>query len=270
VFEKSPFDPSCDASESNECLIGVGAFVVSSGDPPELFEVGEGIFDGVSASVNALAEGPGGATVGFGRDNGGGPDLLHNILNDGVTVVSLVRQNGEWSGTIVEPQECLSLGAVVDMAAGEDEVDGPSGGIGEQVNLGCQTAARSPQRLITTTFGARGVLMRPHHGGVHHEHEEGSMALAQSLQNEGPQPATNPLPEPTVNGLPLAESIRQRTPGRAVATEPEQPREHQSVILARSPTTILFCDMSLAPPCVNFFKAVIDGQIASRCITPAI
>lgn len=267
MFEKSQFNPSCDASQCNEGSIGVGAFVVSGSDASELLEVSEGIFDSVAVSVNGLAEGPGDATVCFGRDNGSGPDLLHNILNDGVTVVSLVRQNGQRPRAVVESQQGFGLSAVVNMTASKDKVYGPSSSIGEQVNLGCQSAPRAPQSLIATTLSASGVLMRPHHGRVDHEHEEGSMSLAQSLQNEGPQSFTNPLPEPTVDGLPLPEAIRQGTPWRTVAAKPKHPREHQNVILARSTTLVLFCDMGFATPCVNFFRSANGGDRTSCCIT---
>ena len=268
MFEKSQFDPSCDTSESDEGLVGFGEFVVSCGDASELLEVCEGIFDGMSVSVNALAEGSGAATVGLGRDNGCGPDLLHNILNDGVTVVSLVRQNGDRSRAIVVSQQSLGLRAIMDLAAGEDEVDGPPGGISEQVNFGGQAATRSPQGLIVTASGASGMLVRPHDSRVDHEHEKRAMTPTQALQDKSPKPTADPRAEAAIDRLPLAKTLRQRTPRRPVTGHPKHPREHQNVILARTPTAILFCDMTLALPCVNFFKAAIGGEIASCCITP--
>ncbi len=71
------------------------------------------------------------------------------MIEDGVGVIALVGDDG-FSAEIAEQRN--GLGAVVGLAAGQNEAQGQAQSVGEQVNLGCQTSSTPPQSGFLNPF----------------------------------------------------------------------------------------------------------------------
>ncbi len=95
------------------------------------FEVREGSFNPVALFVKGLVEAPLHLAHASGRDYG--LDFaLGQMGEDGIGVVALVGDDG-LGPEVAEQRD--SLGAVVGLAAGQNEAERKAQGIGEQVNL---------------------------------------------------------------------------------------------------------------------------------------
>ena len=71
------------------------------------------------------------------------------MLDDGVRIVALVGEHGLG---LVLAQQRDGLGAVIDLAARDQKVQGQAELIAEQMNLGRQTSSGTPQSLVRAPF----------------------------------------------------------------------------------------------------------------------
>lgn len=86
--------------------------------------------------------------VAFGRDHRLGSHGF-NVFHNGVRVVAFVGQHGLG---LVLAQQSDGLRAVVDLSAGDEEVDRQTILVGEQMDLGRQTSSGTPQSLVRAPF----------------------------------------------------------------------------------------------------------------------
>jgi hypothetical protein len=152
------------------------------------------------------------------------------MIEDGVGVVSLV---GSERIRLQILQRCPRLRAVAGLAAGEGEAGQRSQPLDQGVNLGAQSAARSPQRLVTLFWCARGMQMRPHDGAVD-EHLVEVRILGQRGEDLMPYALARPPGETLVDAVPGAELARQIAPGTAGSRDPQHGLDKQPVIGRRT------------------------------------
>lgn len=262
-------EPSPDEAEFDEGLEGLGELVVPGGDAAELFEVGEAVFDGVALLVNRLAEGSGLLTIGFGRDHGDGAELLHDTIDNGVAVVSFVRHHALGALATVALQKWQALRGIVDVASGEDDLEGPSLCIAEQVKFTGGSTSGAANALIGFAGSASSVLVRSHCRRVHQQEASIRCTSLQAFENQGPETFPCPLAEARVDRLPLPKNGGQVAPGSPGAKDPNHALQHQHIVTAGASTAISILDTELAVVSVNFFKGPNSGRILTDCITAA-
>ena len=71
------------------------------------------------------------------------------MVQDGLAVIALVGQHPCGFSISKQPD---GLGAVVDLAAGDHEVDRQAQLVGQQMDLGRQTSPGAPQSLVRASF----------------------------------------------------------------------------------------------------------------------
>jgi len=121
-----------------------GSSIVSGCDTTEMLELVEAAFDAISGFVGDgimwnmdLSRAPGG-------DDGGhvpGGDRVANII----AVVSFVSNDAPCVDTLDQGDGGF---AVMDLASGQHNPQGPSERVGEHVYFGRQSSSRAPQSLI--------------------------------------------------------------------------------------------------------------------------
>lgn len=84
--------------------------------------------------------------------------------------------------------------------------------------------------------GPRGRFVGPHHAAVDAEQLPVDLAVGlplglQLIENLVPESVLAPEPEPLVDGLPRAETLRQISPGGSGGHHPEDAVDHQPMIL---------------------------------------
>ena len=115
-----------------------------------MLDAAEEAFHQVAVFVKVLIEGTLDDAIAFGRD-----DRLNivrvEMRDDHVSIVGFVRAQ-RVGQQIVQQGQCLR--AVTGLAASETEAGERPQAFNQGVNLGAQSAPRSPERLVTVFFGA--------------------------------------------------------------------------------------------------------------------
>jgi hypothetical protein len=134
--------------EGDECLEVLFEFFVSCGETAEVLEFGEASLDAVAFSVEFFVVGSLLPAVGFG---GHDRDRSHSldVIEDGLTVVALI---GQYPLGLPFSEQLDGLGAVVDLASGDDKIYRQPQFVGQQVDLRCQTSSGTPQSLVRALF----------------------------------------------------------------------------------------------------------------------
>lgn len=114
--------PAAQSDEFDGSEEAPGVFVVSGGDPPELFDPVEEAFDRIALAINPGGEGEGALAVGPDRDVGPGLVLLCQGPNV-VAVIALVGQQGRAVAQCALKQG-FGLDAVVDLPRGQAQGNG--------------------------------------------------------------------------------------------------------------------------------------------------
>ena len=140
-----PSRAACDGDRSVEVLF---EFIESGCESTELLQVGEGSLDAVALPIEGTVEMALDLAHRAGRDNGFDPALLQ-VLNNEVGVIALVGDHGFG---LAFAQQRDGLGAVVDLAAGQNKAERQAEGVGEQVNFGRQTSSTPPQSGFRSPF----------------------------------------------------------------------------------------------------------------------
>ena len=125
-------------------------FIEACGEAAELLEVGEGSFDAVTLAIKRPVEAALHLSHRAGRDDGSDA-AFSQVVEDGIGIVALVGEHG--LGFSV-PEQRKGLGAIMRLAAGQDESEWQPEFIREQVNLGRQTSSTPPQSGLLTPFFA--------------------------------------------------------------------------------------------------------------------
>ena len=110
--------------------------------------MGEGSLDAVALAIERVIEAALHFSQGAGRDDGGDA-TLGQVVQDGVGVVALV---GEHGFRFARAEQRDGLGAIMRLAAGQNESEWQPEFIREQVNLGRQTSSTPPQSGLLTPF----------------------------------------------------------------------------------------------------------------------
>ena len=126
-----------------------GGFVVAGGDCPELFEFGEEILNQMARLVEVPIVVPRHAAIGFGGNDGRFAGLGQRFDDPLVGIERLVAD--QHVGLHVW-QEVVSTDEIVRLATGEEEGDRVAQRIDQRVDLGAQSAARAPDRLVFFGF----------------------------------------------------------------------------------------------------------------------
>ena len=136
------------ASEGDEGFEVGFEFFVAGGEAAEVFESGEAAFDAIALSIEFFIMDALLLSVGFGRDH---RDRSHglDVVEDDLAVVALV---GQYPDGLACSEQIDGLGAVVDLAASDEEVDRQTEFVGQQVDLGRQTSSGAPQSLVRAPF----------------------------------------------------------------------------------------------------------------------
>jgi hypothetical protein len=136
---------TCESDEGFEVLF---EFFVSSREAAEVLEFGEASLDAVAFSVEFFVVGSLLPAVGFG---GHDRDRSHSldVIEDGLTVVALVGQDPLG---LPFSEQFDGLGAVVDLASGDDKIHRQPQFVGQQVDLRRQTSSGAPQSLVRAPF----------------------------------------------------------------------------------------------------------------------
>lgn len=122
-------------------------------------------------------------------------------------------------------------------AAGDHERHRLAAALGAHVDLGREAAATPTERLVLlSAHCSRRVLVRPDDGAVDEVRRPVDLArrvghALQYRQQPGPDAARGPAPETAPDGTPGAEALRQITPGRTSAKDP-QDRAHDGAVIA--------------------------------------
>ena len=140
--------PTPSAGDGDGGVEVLFAFVEAGGEAAELLEMGEGAFDAVALAVEGAVEAALDLADRTRRDDGGDAALVE-MMEDRVGVVALVGQH-RLRAVVAEQRD--GLGAVIGLAAGQDEVERPSKRVGEQVDLGRQTSSTPPQSALRSPF----------------------------------------------------------------------------------------------------------------------
>jgi hypothetical protein len=121
---------------------------VSCGESAEVLELGEASLDAVTLSIEFFVMGALLLAIGFGRNDG---DRSHglDVIKDGLTVIALI---GQHPLGLSFPEQLDGLGAVVDLAAGDEKIDRQAQFVGQQVDLRRQTSSGAPQSLVRVPF----------------------------------------------------------------------------------------------------------------------
>ena len=126
-----------------------GGLVVASGDGAELLEFGEEVLDEVARLVDFTIIGARLAPVGFGGDHGGLAGSGERGAHPSVGIESLV---GDQRVGLHARQEMVGADEIVCLSAGQEEADRIAERIDQGMDLGAQSAARAPDRLIFVEF----------------------------------------------------------------------------------------------------------------------
>ena len=129
---------------------GLGEFVVTRGDGPEMLERVEETLDEIALAVEGEIARARGFSVGFGGDDGGDRSIVEGG-DEGVGVEGLVSDQ---SAGIDGFDQRFSTSEIVILARAEHHLDRIAKGIDERVNLGGQSAAGSADGLRTVFFWA--------------------------------------------------------------------------------------------------------------------
>ena len=115
-----------------------------------MFEQIEEALDEVAFAIKHKVALALGLTVGLGRDDRSDPAVGEGI-DKWISVVCLIGNQGIWV-SILDQRFCA--GKIVILARREPQLDGIAQSIDERMNLGCQPAARSADRLRAVFFRA--------------------------------------------------------------------------------------------------------------------
>lgn len=122
--------------------------LVSGGDGSELFESIEETLDEVTFGLEAEVASAGGFAVDLGRDHGF--DAAHGqSIDEAVGVIALVGDEGL---RFDFGQQRDGLGDGVDLSAGQADRQRIAERINDRVDLGRQSAPRSPDRFFAAVF----------------------------------------------------------------------------------------------------------------------
>src|SRR6516225_547731 len=136
------------AGELNAGEEGLGEFVVTGGDGPEMFELVEETLDEIAFAIEDEVARARGFSVGFGGDDGGDRSIVEGG-DEGVSVEGLVSDQ---SAGIDGFDQRFSPNEVVILARAEHHLDRIAKGVDERVNLGGQSAAGSADGLRAVFF----------------------------------------------------------------------------------------------------------------------
>jgi len=122
--------------------------LVAGGQTSKLLESAEAAFDAIALFVKLLIVCALLSAAPSGRNH---RRCLHvlDVSHDAVSVVSLV---GDDRLGLTLSQQVDGLGAVIDLSAGDAEIDRFAEPIREQMNLGRQTSSGTPQSLVCAPF----------------------------------------------------------------------------------------------------------------------
>jgi hypothetical protein len=129
--------------EISRCL------VVARGDGAELLELGEEILDEVTCLVDVFVVFAGQASVCFGRDHSG---FAGSGERGDDPLVGIERLVSNQHVGLHRGQEMVGADEVMCLSAGQEEADRVTERIGQDVDLGAQSAARPPDRLVLAGF----------------------------------------------------------------------------------------------------------------------
>ena len=126
-----------------------GGLVVTSGDRAVLFEFGEEVLDQVTSGVEGSIELPLLLPIGLRWD--------HHLLSRGGhrlddTFIGVVGFVGDQRVSFEVGQEFIGADEIMDLAAGQIKAGWITQRIDPRVNLGAQSAARAPDRLVFPVF----------------------------------------------------------------------------------------------------------------------
>ncbi len=124
-------------------------FIVTGGDCTILLEFGEEILDQVTGRVEMAIECPGLLPVGLGWDHHGLSGCGQRLDHALVGIEGLVGD--ERIGCEVG-QEFVGTDEIVGLSAGQTKTGWITERIGQCVDFGAQSAARSPDRLVLADF----------------------------------------------------------------------------------------------------------------------
>ena len=127
---------------------GLGEFVVTRGDGPEMLEFVEETLDEIALAIEGEVARARGFSVGFGGDDGGDRSIVEGG-DEGVGVEGLVSDQ---SAGIDGFDQRFSPNEVVILARAEHHLDRIAKGVDERVNLGGQSAAGSADGLRAVFF----------------------------------------------------------------------------------------------------------------------
>ena len=122
-----------------------GELVEASGDASPILDPAEVVFDFVAAAIDSFwAAGLLSSIASVGDD--GQRALVFDVLTDFLAVVSLVSADGEWRLGGVE--HFFNDLTVMDLSAGDDEVQRPAFAVNDGVDFRTPAAAADADRLI--------------------------------------------------------------------------------------------------------------------------
>ena len=119
--------------------------VISGSEAAKVLKFVEAALDAISLAVERLIVPNLPASAAARRDHSIHAGRLERCA-DRVAVIGLVGDHGV---TLDALQHGLGGTALVDLAAGQNETQRPSEGIGKQVDLRCQSASGTPQSLVS-------------------------------------------------------------------------------------------------------------------------
>ena len=158
-------------------------------------------------------------------------------------------------------QDREQVGVVPGLATAKQHRQRPAAAVDGQVDLGAQPAPGAAQRLSGRYrnpgrrglpgcrpgrwrpffTGASGMLVRPHHRGIHGHHPVNRLPVVADLgagQDLVPGPIRSPPAQPLVARFPRPVALRQVPPRRPSAQFPQDPVDHLPVITPPAPRTI--------------------------------
>jgi hypothetical protein len=121
-----------------------GIFLKSGGDAPAMFQFVDQALDQVAFAVERLLNGYNTLAFFLRRNHRRGTAFMDRLPKRGSHAASV--GNDVAGGLLL--QERLGLGDIGHFTAGEDQPQGKSFLIIEQMNLGAQSASGAPQRLV--------------------------------------------------------------------------------------------------------------------------
>ena len=144
----SSFKPSDGAGEMDSGEEVSGSLLVAGGDGSEMFESIEEALDEIAFGVEGEVAFAERFAVGLGRDHR--HDAAHGqSFDEAVGVVTFVGDEGV---RLDFGEERFGLGDVVDLTAGQADRQRIAERVDNGVDLGRQSAARSPDRFLAAIF----------------------------------------------------------------------------------------------------------------------